>query len=117
MVVIKILIAYNDSNFSLFLCVCRHRFSDDKWEPSYIATVGVDCKWRVFNIDGERVKLEVWDTAGQERFKAISAAYFRNVDGVIFAYVRRVVCVNAGLMLAVAVFNCRLNLWLKVPYQ
>jgi GTPase SAR1 family protein len=32
---------------------------------SHIATIGIDFKVKVVNIDGFKLKLQIWDTAGQ----------------------------------------------------
>lgn len=62
------------------------RFSDEKFEPSFITTIGVDFRTKVLNIDDESIKLYVWDTAGQERFRTITTAYYRNAMGVLLVY-------------------------------
>lgn len=41
------------------------RFTEDKFNTSYTATIGVDFKSKVLNYDGKNVKLQIWDTAGQ----------------------------------------------------
>ena len=49
------------------------RFSDDSFQESYLATIGVDFRFkyrwhgygRSLPIDGNIVKLQIWDTAGQ----------------------------------------------------
>ena len=43
------------------------RFALDDFEPSYMATIGIDFMETVLTVSGERVKLQIWDTAGQER--------------------------------------------------
>lgn len=63
------------------------RFADDVWTPgSYIATVGVDFRFRTMRVDGKMVKFQIWDTAGHERFRSINASYFRGCDGAILCY-------------------------------
>ncbi|KAI6131093.1 ras family-domain-containing protein [Pisolithus croceorrhizus] len=37
-------------------------------------------------VDGRHVKLGIRDTAGMERFRSITAAYYRDVQGVILVY-------------------------------
>eukprot|EP00755_Sulcionema_specki_P005315 Sspe_Gene.32445::Locus_15904_Transcript_1_1_Confidence_1.000_Length_741::g.32445::m.32445/K07874/RAB1A; Ras-related protein Rab-1A len=63
-----------------------YRFSDDAWNPTYIATIGVDFKIRTFERNGKVVKLQLWDTAGQERFKTICAAYYRGAHCIVLVY-------------------------------
>lgn len=67
------------------------RFADDTFTESYIATIGVDFRFRTVEVDGQSVKLQIvlsnqWDTAGQERFRTITNAYYRGADGVMLVY-------------------------------
>lgn len=59
--------------------------SDDTFNPSFVATIGIDFRIRIVEVSGARVKLQVWDTAGQERFRSITAAFYRNAMGVVLA--------------------------------
>jgi len=62
------------------------RFSDDKFTPTYIATIGIDFRIKTLEIDGKRFKLQIWDTAGQERFRSITCAYYRGAQGILLVY-------------------------------
>jgi Ras-related protein Rab-8A len=62
------------------------RFVEDKFNPSFITTIGIDFKIRTIEVDGARIKLQVWDTAGQERFRTITTAYYRGASGIIIVY-------------------------------
>lgn len=62
------------------------RFSDDIFQTSFLATVGVDFKIRTVEVNNKIAKIQIWDTAGQERFKTISTAYFKGAQGVILTY-------------------------------
>ena len=53
------------------------RFVDDKFNPSFITTIGIDFKIKTVDINGKKTKLQLWDTAGQERFRTITTAYYR----------------------------------------
>lgn len=59
------------------------RFSQDKFTPSYITTIGVDIINKKLNIGNDIVNLKVWDTAGQERYQTLTKQFFQNVDGVV----------------------------------
>ena len=63
-----------------------HRYTSDDFDPSYIATIGVDFKIDTFERQGKVVKLQLWDTAGQERFRTIAAAYYRSAHCVMLCY-------------------------------
>jgi len=62
------------------------RFTDDSFTTSFITTIGIDFKIRIFELDGKRIKLQIWDTAGQERFRTITTAYYRNAMGILLVY-------------------------------
>eukprot|EP00754_Rhynchopus_humris_P036523 Rhum_TRINITY_DN18639_c0_g1::Rhum_TRINITY_DN18639_c0_g1_i1::g.168087::m.168087/K07874/RAB1A; Ras-related protein Rab-1A len=63
-----------------------HRYTEGDFNPTYIATIGVDFKIDTFEQEGKVVKLQLWDTAGQERFRTIAAAYYRGAHCVIMCY-------------------------------
>ncbi|KAG0266309.1 hypothetical protein BG011_002717 [Mortierella polycephala] len=50
------------------------------------ATIGVDFKVKVIDVDGKKYKLTIWDTAGQERFRTLTSSYYRGAQGVILVY-------------------------------
>ena len=61
-------------------------FTDEKFRPDILPTVGLDFRVKVVELAGYSVKLSIWDTAGQERFKNISSAYYRGAQGVVLVY-------------------------------
>ncbi|KAH3666939.1 hypothetical protein OGAPHI_003389 [Ogataea philodendri] len=62
------------------------RFVDDKFNSSFITTIGIDFKIKTIDLNGSKIKLQVWDTAGQERFRTITTAYYRGAMGIIIVY-------------------------------
>jgi len=63
------------------------RFCSGKFPLMTEATIGLDFREKIVELDGERLKLQLWDTAGQERFKrSITHHYYRNVSAVVFVY-------------------------------
>ena len=62
------------------------RFSDDKFNESYISTIGVDFRIKTVNFEDSTAKLQIWDTAGQERFRTITSSYYRGAHGIIVVY-------------------------------
>ncbi|KAI5954834.1 SEC4 [Candida theae] len=62
------------------------RFVEDKFNPSFITTIGIDFKIRTIESKGKKIKLQVWDTAGQERFRTITTAYYRGAMGIVIIY-------------------------------
>lgn len=63
-----------------------YRFTDDDWNPYYIATIGVDFKVVTLERETKVIKLQVLDTAGQCRFRSIVSSYYRGAHGVIVVF-------------------------------
>jgi Ras-related protein Rab-18 len=64
------------------------RFTDDTWlHPDDVtATIGVDFKVKIIEVDEKKYKLTIWDTAGQERFRTLTSSYYRGAQGVVLVY-------------------------------
>ncbi|CAG8433205.1 517_t:CDS:2 [Ambispora gerdemannii] len=64
------------------------RFTDDTFLPQdeVSATIGVDFKVKIIEVEGKKYKLTIWDTAGQERFRTLTSSYYRGAQGVILVY-------------------------------
>ena len=62
------------------------RYTDDKFRPTIVNTIGIDFRTKTVIVDGKIVKLQLWDTAGQERFNSIAKYYYKHTDAVIFVY-------------------------------
>eukprot|EP00049_Salpingoeca_infusionum_P009003 m.149229 g.149229 ORF g.149229 m.149229 type:complete len:205 (+) comp14203_c0_seq2:656-1270(+) len=62
------------------------RFSEDAFNSTFIATIGIDFKIRTIELDDQKIKLQIWDTAGQERFRTITTAYYRGAMGIMLVY-------------------------------
>eukprot|EP00826_Nyctotherus_ovalis_P054861 TRINITY_DN722_c0_g2_i5.p2 TRINITY_DN722_c0_g2~~TRINITY_DN722_c0_g2_i5.p2 ORF type:complete len:184 (-),score=52.20 TRINITY_DN722_c0_g2_i5:47-598(-) len=62
------------------------RFADDTFTVSHIATVGIDFRTKVVEVEGAKIKLQIWDTAGQDRFRTITQSYYRGAMGVVLVY-------------------------------
>jgi len=62
------------------------RFAEDKFNESFLTTIGIDFKVRHVVIDDARIKLQIWDTAGQEKFRTITKAYYRGANGILLVF-------------------------------
>ena len=62
------------------------RFADDEFDENYIATIGVDFRFRSLHHCDRKVKLQIWDTAGQERYRTITNAYYKGAEGIILVF-------------------------------
>ena len=49
-------------------------------------TIGMNYIWKIQEIEGVKIKLQIWDTAGQEKYKTITKNYYRNSDGAIIGF-------------------------------
>lgn len=73
-----------------------HRYTDDEFKSTFIATVGVD--FRLKKLDYEfsedksvgatkkKIHLQLWDTAGQERYRSLTKAFFRDGMGFLLLF-------------------------------
>lgn len=79
------IIVIGDSNVGK-TCL-TYRFCCGRFPDKTEATIGVDFRERMVDVDKEQIKLQLWDTAGQERFrKSMVQHYYRNVHAVVFVY-------------------------------
>jgi small GTP-binding protein len=62
------------------------RFTDDKFNQTFISTVGVDFNIKTIEYQNKKFKFQIWDTAGQERFKSITTSYYRGAIATIICY-------------------------------
>jgi Ras-related protein Rab-8A len=63
-----------------------YRYTEQDWNPHYIATIGVDFKVMTFERQGKIIKLQLWDTAGQDRFRTIVHTYYRGAHAVMLVF-------------------------------
>lgn len=79
------IIVIGDSNVGK-TCL-TYRFCSGKFPDKTEATIGVDFREKMVQVETEQIKLQLWDTAGQERFrKSMVQHYYRNVHAVVFVY-------------------------------
>lgn len=62
------------------------RYTDNRFQETFMTTIGVDFKTKFIDIDGNHVKLQIWDTAGQEKFRSITKAYYRGAHGILVVF-------------------------------
>ena len=63
-----------------------NRFSEDKFEQEYQATIGLDFESKNITIKGVNIRLLLYDTAGQEKFKSLIPMYIRDANIIIIVY-------------------------------
>ena len=62
------------------------RYADDEFSDVFLATIGVDFRFKSFLCEGENVKLQIWDTAGQEKFRTITNSYYRGAHALMIVF-------------------------------
>lgn len=62
------------------------RFVENQFSEHYLATIGVDFRFKTIQVDNKNVKFQIWDTAGQERFRTITSAYYRGSQGILLVF-------------------------------
>lgn len=62
------------------------RYSDGEFAESKQATIGVDHRDKIVNVDGNDIRLQLWDTAGQERFGDVTTSFYRHAEIAIVVY-------------------------------
>ena len=62
------------------------RFVDNIYSKNLLSTIGVDFKFKTFDIKGKKIKMQIWDTAGSENFRSIISAYYRGADAVVLVF-------------------------------
>lgn len=61
-------------------------FADNTYQSDYVATIGVDFRFKRIQVGDQRIKLQLWDTAGQERFRSITKSYYKGSDIICLIY-------------------------------
>lgn len=62
------------------------RYSEGKFVENYMMTIGINYVYKVINVQGTKIKLQIWDTAGQDKYKTITKNYYRNSQGVLIVF-------------------------------
>ena len=62
------------------------RFCEGKFLEDTRPTIGIDHLTYDTTIDQKQISVHFWDTAGQEKYRGLTAAYYKNVHGVVIVY-------------------------------
>lgn len=63
-----------------------NRYCENEYSRLYNATIGVDIKIRIEEIDGKNVKLVMYDTSGQQRFERLIDIYYDDIKYFIVVF-------------------------------
>ncbi|ELP92136.1 hypothetical protein EIN_380930 [Entamoeba invadens IP1] len=62
------------------------RYISNTFDDIFLASVGVDFKFKEVTYNNEPLRVQLWDTAGQERFRSIGKSYYRNADVALVVF-------------------------------
>ena len=62
------------------------RYTENKFQETYLMTVGFDVKIKDIIINNKKYKIAMYDTAGQERFKSMAYNVIKNADGILLIF-------------------------------
>lgn len=62
------------------------RYCDNKFDNSYMSTVGVDLKNKIAFHNNKEIKLFLWDTTGQEKFRQVTTSYLRGAHAALLIF-------------------------------
>jgi len=76
-----------------------HRYSDDKFDDSYLPTIGADFNLKVVDMENLEIILTIWDIGGHDRFSMIRNFYYQGAHGglIIFDLTRKETFENVKL--------------------
>ena len=62
------------------------KFTENRFQETYIATIGLDFKMKTIQIKEKKYKIFFYDTTGQERYKSIALNTIKNANGILLMY-------------------------------
>ena len=62
------------------------RFTENKFEKTYLSTAGIDYKVKIVTIKEKQYRLCFYDTAGQEKYRSITLNVLKDAQGIIVMY-------------------------------
>ena len=63
-----------------------HRYINDDFYEFQEPTIGAAFLSKSFDVDNNKIKLDMWDTAGQERYRSLTPMYYRGADFAMIVY-------------------------------
>ena len=62
------------------------RFTENKFEKIYLATVGIDYQIKIVTFKEKRYKLCFYDTVGEEKYRSITLNVIKDAQGILLMY-------------------------------
>ena len=64
------------------------RYSDNKFDISYLPTIGADFNLKIVELPNIEVILTIWDIGGHDRFSAIRSFYYQGAQAGVMVFDR-----------------------------
>ena len=62
------------------------RYLKNNFEDNSIPTLGFQMNKKEFQIEQDKITVQIWDTAGQEKFNSLTSSYYKNAKGALVVY-------------------------------
>ena len=62
------------------------RYLKNSFEDNSIPTLGFQMNKKEFQIEQDKITVQIWDTAGQEKFNSLTSSYYKNAKGALVVY-------------------------------
>ena len=62
------------------------RFTENKFEKNYLATVGIDYQIKIVTLKEKQYKLCFYDTVGEEKYRSITLNVIKDAQGILLMY-------------------------------
>jgi small GTP-binding protein len=59
------------------------RWAENKFEKTYLKTLGVDITDKSISYKDKKIKMVVWDLAGQESYKTYRSAFYKGTEAIM----------------------------------
>ena len=62
------------------------RYLKNIFEDNSIATLGFQMTKKEFQIEQDKITVQIWDTAGQEKYASLTSSYYKSAKGALVVY-------------------------------
>ena len=62
------------------------RYVNRTFKENYLATIGMDIRRKILQVNNNDIILTINDTAGQERFRSLTKMFYKGADGILVGF-------------------------------
>ena len=62
------------------------RYLKNIFEDNSISTLGFQMNKKEFQIEQDKITVQIWDTAGQEKYASLTSSYYKSAKGALVVY-------------------------------